>query len=193
MEWTHAPKLGRVPQPRKRKALGASCPARDAEYELIDEDREWARRIAANLPPLTDRQRDVLALLTCVHAAGLARSVSELLGLLASFAPHARVLNSAALRYTDTARLYAARRMKPRSHNGRWYPLWVPLSAIWCGQPGRGHCVPAPREPRGGARRRVLRAARGFAGRSRAAEGRLLGGAPRRGRTGRDGARYAAW
>jgi hypothetical protein len=39
------------------------CPARDARHELTDEDREWARRTVASLPPLTDRQRDILALL----------------------------------------------------------------------------------------------------------------------------------
>ncbi|HUY49176.1 MAG TPA: hypothetical protein VMV92_26230 [Streptosporangiaceae bacterium] len=49
--------------PRKRKAHGAPCPSRDAQYELTDEDREWARRTVASLPPLTDRQRDILALL----------------------------------------------------------------------------------------------------------------------------------
>ena len=31
--------------------------------ELTDEDREWARHVAAGLPPLTGWQRDVLALL----------------------------------------------------------------------------------------------------------------------------------
>ena len=50
-------------RPRKRKAPGAVCPARDARYELTEEDREWARRTVASLPPLTDRQRDILALL----------------------------------------------------------------------------------------------------------------------------------
>jgi len=53
----------RVPPPAKREVSDASRPARDAEYELTDEDREWARRIAASLPPLTGRQREVLALL----------------------------------------------------------------------------------------------------------------------------------
>ena len=33
------------------------------EYELSEEDREWARRMVAGLPPLTDRQRDLLGLL----------------------------------------------------------------------------------------------------------------------------------
>jgi hypothetical protein len=32
-------------------------------YELSDEDREWARRTAASLPPLTSRQRDRLGML----------------------------------------------------------------------------------------------------------------------------------
>jgi hypothetical protein len=31
--------------------------------EMTDEDREWARRTAAGLPPLTDGQRDILTLL----------------------------------------------------------------------------------------------------------------------------------
>jgi hypothetical protein len=31
--------------------------------DLTDEDREWARRVAAGLPPLSDRQRDILGLL----------------------------------------------------------------------------------------------------------------------------------
>jgi hypothetical protein len=33
------------------------------EYELSEEDREWARRMVASLPPLTSRQRDRLGLL----------------------------------------------------------------------------------------------------------------------------------
>jgi hypothetical protein len=28
---------------------------------MTDEDREWARRTAAGLPPLTERQHDILA------------------------------------------------------------------------------------------------------------------------------------
>jgi hypothetical protein len=44
-----------MPRPRKRKPSGVPCPARDAKYELTDEDREWARRAGARLPPLTDR------------------------------------------------------------------------------------------------------------------------------------------
>jgi hypothetical protein len=32
-------------------------------YDLSDEDREWARRTAASLPPLTGRQRDRLGML----------------------------------------------------------------------------------------------------------------------------------
>ena len=31
--------------------------------KMTDEDREWARRAAAGLPPLTEGQRDILALL----------------------------------------------------------------------------------------------------------------------------------
>jgi hypothetical protein len=50
-------------RPRKRDASGAACPAGEQSYELTDEDREWARRTVASLPPLTDRQRDILALL----------------------------------------------------------------------------------------------------------------------------------
>jgi len=49
--------------PRKRRARGEPCPARHDSYELTDEDREWARRTVAALPPLTDRQRDILAVL----------------------------------------------------------------------------------------------------------------------------------
>jgi hypothetical protein len=49
-------------RPRKRDAPGA-CPGGQESYELTEEDREWARRTVASLPPLTDRQRDILALL----------------------------------------------------------------------------------------------------------------------------------
>jgi hypothetical protein len=47
------------------KSVVPACadPAGCAKYELTDEDREWVRRTVDNLPPLTDRQRDVLALL----------------------------------------------------------------------------------------------------------------------------------
>jgi len=48
-------------RPRKRDAPGA--PGDQESYELTEEDREWARRTVASLPPLTDRQRDILALL----------------------------------------------------------------------------------------------------------------------------------
>jgi hypothetical protein len=48
--------------PRKRPR-GGPCPSRDDSCELTDEDREWARRTVASLPPLTSRQRDILALL----------------------------------------------------------------------------------------------------------------------------------
>jgi hypothetical protein len=48
---------------RKRSAPGGACPAGEESYQLTDEDREWARRTVASLPPLTDRQRDILALL----------------------------------------------------------------------------------------------------------------------------------
>jgi hypothetical protein len=48
--------------PRKRPR-GGPCPSRDDKYELTDEDREWARRTVASLPPLTPRQRDILAVL----------------------------------------------------------------------------------------------------------------------------------
>jgi len=50
-------------RPRRRSAPGAACPADGGKYELTDDDREWARRTVASLPPLTDRQRDILALL----------------------------------------------------------------------------------------------------------------------------------
>ena len=41
----------RVPRQTKRKVPRVSRPARDTECELTGEDREWARRIAASLPP----------------------------------------------------------------------------------------------------------------------------------------------
>jgi hypothetical protein len=41
----------------------AAAPGGDEKCELSEEDREWARRIAARLPPLTSRQRDLLGLL----------------------------------------------------------------------------------------------------------------------------------
>ena len=44
------------------QTLSEPPPGRDRR-ELTDDDREWARRIVATLPPLTDRQRDILALL----------------------------------------------------------------------------------------------------------------------------------
>ncbi len=50
-------------RPRKRDAPGAACMASEQSYELTEDDREWARRTVASLPPLTDRQRDILALL----------------------------------------------------------------------------------------------------------------------------------
>lgn len=53
----------RVPRPRKQTDPGEPWPADDDRYELTDEDRDWARRTVAGLPPLTDRQRDILALL----------------------------------------------------------------------------------------------------------------------------------
>ena len=57
-----------APQPRTRRAHGEPCPARDEDAcELTEEDREWARRTVAALPPLTSRQRDILALLLRRH------------------------------------------------------------------------------------------------------------------------------
>ena len=53
----------RLTRPRGRLAKRTPCPVGDSGEEMTDEDREWARRTAAGLPPLTDRQRDVLALL----------------------------------------------------------------------------------------------------------------------------------
>jgi hypothetical protein len=35
----------------------------DGKYDLSAEDREWVERTAASLGPLTDKQRDILALL----------------------------------------------------------------------------------------------------------------------------------
>lgn len=52
------------PAPRPRRTHGEPCPARDKDAcELTEEDREWARRTVAALPPLTPRQRDILAML----------------------------------------------------------------------------------------------------------------------------------
>ena len=52
------------PAPRHRpRNPAAACPAGEDSCELTEEDREWARRTVASLPPLTDRQRDILALL----------------------------------------------------------------------------------------------------------------------------------
>jgi hypothetical protein len=53
-------------RPRTKKP-GTACPSRDKDGDLTDEDREWARRTVASLPPLTDRQRDILALLLRRH------------------------------------------------------------------------------------------------------------------------------
>lgn len=55
--------VGQVPQPRKRPCDHAQCPGGSGDGELTEDDREWARRTVARLPPLTDRQRDILALL----------------------------------------------------------------------------------------------------------------------------------
>jgi hypothetical protein len=49
------------------RGSGEPWPAHDDSYELTDEDRNWARRTVASLPPLTDRQRDILALLLRGH------------------------------------------------------------------------------------------------------------------------------
>jgi hypothetical protein len=51
------------PRPRTRTTPGKPLPGREPVPELTDDDQEWARRIVATLPPLTDRQRDILALL----------------------------------------------------------------------------------------------------------------------------------
>lgn len=47
----------RTPARTRAQHQGGSCD------ELTEDDREWARRTVAGLPPLTDRQRDILALL----------------------------------------------------------------------------------------------------------------------------------
>jgi len=53
-----------VPRPpRARRTHGEPCPAPGNGCELTEEDREWARRTVAALPPLTPRQRDILAML----------------------------------------------------------------------------------------------------------------------------------
>ena len=48
---------------RGKSSKHAACFAGDAGDKMTDEDREWARRAAAGLPPLTEGQRDILALL----------------------------------------------------------------------------------------------------------------------------------
>ena len=53
----------RAPRQRKPAVPAARFPDRDDSYELTDEDREWARQAVSGLPPLTGRQRDILALL----------------------------------------------------------------------------------------------------------------------------------
>ena len=58
-----APAAGHRAGPRKRKAPAGPCPARDDTHQLTEEDREWARQAVAALPPLTPRQRDILAML----------------------------------------------------------------------------------------------------------------------------------
>ena len=67
MEWTiqsrYAPSMngyysGASPRSQARRGRPATRHTIGA-----DEDWEWARRVAASLPPLTDRQRDILALL----------------------------------------------------------------------------------------------------------------------------------
>jgi hypothetical protein len=53
--------------PRQRPAHGQPCAGRGEAYELTDEDREWIRRTAASLGPLTSRQRDLLGQLLRPH------------------------------------------------------------------------------------------------------------------------------
>ena len=53
----------RAPRQRKPAVPPVRRPDQDGSYELTDEDREWARQAVSGLPPLTDRQRDILALL----------------------------------------------------------------------------------------------------------------------------------
>ena len=48
---------------RKYDAPGTACRSGQETCELTEEDHEWARRTVASLPPLTDRQRDILAVL----------------------------------------------------------------------------------------------------------------------------------
>lgn len=48
---------------RRKRPRGGPCSSRDDSYELTEDDREWARHTVASLPPLSDRQRDILALL----------------------------------------------------------------------------------------------------------------------------------
>jgi hypothetical protein len=51
-----------VPPPRAPADEGSED-GEDGERALSQEDREWARRTVAALPPLTSRQRDILAML----------------------------------------------------------------------------------------------------------------------------------
>lgn len=39
----------------------------DGKYDLSEGDREWVERTAANLGPLTDKQRDILGILLRRH------------------------------------------------------------------------------------------------------------------------------
>lgn len=54
---------GQALQPRRRVRGCAQRPGVSCDDDLTEKDREWARRTVARLPPLTDRQRDILALL----------------------------------------------------------------------------------------------------------------------------------
>ena len=48
---------------RRRVRVCAQRPGGSRDDELTEDDHEWARRTVTGLPPLTDRQRDILALL----------------------------------------------------------------------------------------------------------------------------------
>lgn len=62
------PAASRPSRPRARREHGEPCAAGGEEsVELTEEDREWARHAVAALPPLTPRQRDILAMLLRRH------------------------------------------------------------------------------------------------------------------------------
>ena len=52
-----------IPGGGERVGSRCSVPDRDDSSGLTEEDRQWAKQAVSGLPPLTDRRRDILALL----------------------------------------------------------------------------------------------------------------------------------